>query len=151
VLIFPNSEWIKAISMKAHTTNYHNTLIAVAEDCPATQAEVPPMKGGEKSVASLQFELLIDQPYRHTSDDVMFHCYAVKQGLSAQELPAARETFFSKGQPCLRASSLTKRYGWVVHSDAEGRVALYGMETQESKDFTADPGIKVVRAMRSKR
>jgi hypothetical protein len=137
--------------MKVHTTNYQNTLIDVAEDCPVTRAEVPPLKGGDKSVANLQFELLIDQPYRYTSDDVVFHCYAAKQGLAAGALPAAREAFFLKGQPCLRASPLTKRYGWVVHSDGEGRVALYGMETKESENFMADPQTKVVKAMRSKR
>lgn len=137
--------------MKAHTTNYHNTLIQVAEDCPATQAEIPPIKAGEKSVANLQFDLLIDHPYQYTSDDVVFHCYAVKQELGTHELEAAREAFFSKGQPCLRASPLTKRYGWVVHSDAEGRVALYGMETKESEALAADGQTKVVRAMRSKR
>ena len=34
--------------MKQHTTNYHNTFIEIAEDCPATQSEVPPLKGKKK-------------------------------------------------------------------------------------------------------
>ncbi|MFO7540636.1 MAG: DUF6157 family protein [Chloroflexota bacterium] len=36
------------------TTNYFNTLIEIAEDCPATVGEIPPVRGGKKSVANLQ-------------------------------------------------------------------------------------------------
>ena len=38
---------IKIILMKIHTTNYFNTLICVAEDCPINQAEIPPIKKEE--------------------------------------------------------------------------------------------------------
>ncbi|MFX5614998.1 DUF6157 family protein, partial [Acinetobacter baumannii] len=31
--------------MKQHTTNYFDTLIEVAEDCPVAAAEVPASKG----------------------------------------------------------------------------------------------------------
>ena len=40
----------------------------------------------------------------------------------------ARKQFFSKGQPCFRASPLTKQLGWGVHCDKNGKVALYGIE-----------------------
>ena len=30
---------------KLHTTNYYDTFIAVAEDCPAVSGETPAMKG----------------------------------------------------------------------------------------------------------
>ena len=95
--------------MKVHTTNYFNTFIAVADDCPTGQAEEPPVKNDTKTVAALQFELIAKQPYQYTSDDVLFQVFAQKQDLSPSELDAARAQFFSKGQPCLRASPLTKR------------------------------------------
>jgi hypothetical protein len=34
---------------KQHTTNYTNTFIEVAEDCPAAMAEVPKSKGSVKN------------------------------------------------------------------------------------------------------
>lgn len=69
--------------------------------------------------------------------------------MTKSEYKQAREKFFSKGQPCFRASPLTKTYGFGVHSDKEGKVALYGMETEEYQNFLNDTKIKKVKAMRS--
>jgi len=138
--------------MKSHTTNYINTFIVVAEDCPAVAGEVPALKrDGTKSIANAQFEMLRESPYRFTSDDVLFKVYAVRNGVKEADLEQARSAFFSKGQACLRSSPLPKRYGWGIHHNEEGKVALYGMETDEYRQFVEQPGLKVVNAMRSKR
>lgn len=63
----------------------------------------------------------------------------------------AREEFFGKGQPCFRSSTLVKRYGWGVHSDATGRVALVAMESDEYRRLAADPALRHLRGMRSSR
>lgn len=133
------------------TTNYFDTLIEVAEDCPRASAEVPPVRGGQKSVANLQFELLAERPYELTSDDVIFAVYAIRKGIAAPDLEAARENFFAKGQPCLRASPLTKRYGWGVHSNDEGKIALVGVESEAYQRLVADPSVTKIKAMRSRR
>jgi hypothetical protein len=135
--------------MKVHTTNYYNTFITVADDTKATQGEIPPQKGDAKTLANLQFELIAEHPYQYTSDDVLFQCYAEKNKIGKKDLAAAREEFFSKGQPCLRASLLTKRYGYGVHADQDGKVALFGRETEEYKTFENDKRLKVIKAMRS--
>lgn len=137
--------------MKQHSTNYENTFIEIAEDCTASKGEIPPVKGDKKSLANLQFEMLRDKPYQYTSDDVFFSVFATRKDLITPELEAARQQFFSKGQPCFRASPLTKRYGWGVHSNAEGKVALYGMESEEYQDFLNNEAIVKVKAMRTKR
>lgn len=137
--------------MKIHTTNYTNTLIEIADDCPANTAEVPPINGDKKPVANLQFELLERNPYKFTSDDIMFSAFATRKELPKNEWNEKRTEFFSKGQPCFRASPLTKRYGFGVHSDADGKVAIYGAETEEYKRLVQDNSIKKVKAMRSKR
>lgn len=134
-----------------HTTNYYDTFIEVAEDCPVTAAEIPPQKGDSKTIASLQFDMLIDHPYHFTSDDVVFGVYAAKNYISKTDEAEEREKFFSKGQPCLRSSPLTKRYGWGIHSNAEGKVALYPLESAEYKIFASDKNLKHVKAMRSKK
>ena len=84
--------------MKTHTTNYENTFIAIADDSPATQAEVPPIKANAKTVANIQFEMLNKNPYKFTSDDVLFQVYAERNDLSESELEEARKMFFSKIQ-----------------------------------------------------
>lgn len=138
-----------------HTTNYVDTFITVAPDTSAT-AGTPPPEAAKPTVAALQFAMIAGSPYDHTSDDVIFTVHADRRGIPDEDRGAAREEFFSKGQPCLRASDLGKRYGWGVHSDAEGRVALYGMETPEYAALAAGtaPGggeVTVKQAMRSKR
>ncbi len=133
-----------------HTTNYYDTFIAVAPDCPVVSAEAPPSRG-TPSVAELQFAMIAEHPYRHTSDEVLFAVHARRADLADEELAEARQAFFSKGQPCLRSSPLPKRYGWGVHADAEGRVALVPLGSQEYLALAADPSVKQLLAMRSKR
>jgi hypothetical protein len=135
--------------MKIHTTNYQDTIIAIADDCPATAGEVPPTKGDKKSIAMMQFEILSKNPYKFTSDDVLFEVFAKKNDLTESELASAREQFFSKGQACFRASPLTKRYGWGVHSDTNGRIAMYDSASKEYEKLMNDSNIKTVKAMRS--
>ncbi len=133
-----------------HTTNYYDTFIAVADDCPITAAEIPPLKSNEKTIAGLQFDMMVQHPYKYNSDEVVFGVYATRKGITGNTaLSAEREAFFSKGQPCLRSSPLTKRYGWGVHSNAEGKVALYALESVEYKQFLQDETIKKVKGMRS--
>ena len=134
-----------------HTTNYQNTFIEIADDCPVEEGSIPPLKGTDKTIANLQFEMIIENPYKYTSDDVVFHCYAVKNKIPKSDYKEAREQFFSKGQPCLRASPLTKRYGFGVHHDKDGKIALYGSETPEYKKLKSDRSLKLVKAMRSSR
>ncbi|MBC3539285.1 DUF6157 family protein [Rufibacter sediminis] len=135
--------------MKTHSTNYTNTFIEVAPDCPTTSGEIPPTKGDAKTVAGMQFDLMSQNPYQYTSDEVFFQVHANRNNLTNTDYQEAREKFFSKGQPCFRASPLTKRYGWGVHSDQNGKIALYGCETPEYQKLVADPSLKVLKAMKS--
>lgn len=140
--------------MKQHTTNYTNTFIEVAEDSPAVNGEVPPSKAGSPgapTVAGLQFEILSRNPYKFTSDEVLFAVFAERNDIPESELEKARQEFFSKGQPCFRSSPLTKRYGWGIHSDSQGRIAMYGRGSTEYEQLLADKKLATVKAMRSKR
>jgi len=134
-----------------YTTNYHNAFIEAAEDCPAIIAEIPPQKGDYKTIANLHFDMIAHHPYRYTSDDVIFNAYAQKNYISKDELNTERKKFFSKGQPCLRTSPLAKRYGWGIHSNEAGKVALYAIESNEYKKLAKDRQLEHVKAMRSKR
>jgi hypothetical protein len=136
--------------MKIHTTNYFDTFIQVAEDCPVASGEVPPLKGEEKSIATIQFELISENPYQYTSDDILFQCFVLKKSLE-RDLKGARNQFFSKGQACLRSSPLTKRYGWGIHFNHEGKIALYGKDSDTYKQFSEDKRLKTTKAMRSKK
>lgn len=136
--------------MKQHTTNFINTFIEVAEDCPVSEAQIPPEKK-EKTLANLQYEQIVKNPYKYSSDDVIFDCYSFKNNISKSEKHETREKFFSKGQPCLRCSPLTKKYGFGIHHNDKGKVAIYPLESKEYQEFLHDHSIMKVKAMRSKR
>ncbi|MBL9006492.1 MAG: hypothetical protein JNJ46_19710 [Myxococcales bacterium] len=140
-----------------HSTNYQDTFIAVAPDCPATQGTIP-KEAATPSAARIAYRLIQAQPYGLTSDDVLFAVFAERQRLPPTDREAARAKFFARPQACLRASDLGKRYGWGIHSDASGKVALVGVETDAYRMLLGGrvPGhpeqkVTVKYAMRSRR
>lgn len=137
--------------MKVHTTNHPNIFIEIADDCPIKHGEIPPLKGDKLSVANMQFDIVSRNPYKYTSDDLLFQVYADRNNIPNSHRAKAREEFFSKGQPCFRTSPLTKRYGWGVHSNEEEKIAIYGCETPEYKKFSKDKQLTVVKAMKNSR
>ncbi|MDO6761728.1 DUF6157 family protein [Tamlana sp. 2_MG-2023] len=136
--------------MKVHTTNYFDTFIEVAEDTKADSGTKPPTKE-KKTIAEMQYELIVKNPYKYTSDDILFQVFTDRNDLTKAEYKQAREQLFSKGQACLRASSLPKRYGFGIHFDSNGKIAIYGMETPEYEKYTADKNLKKIKAIRSKK
>ena len=130
-----------------HTTNTPDTLVTPAEDCAAV-TKVPEREG---SVAAMQFAMLQGAPYARTSDEVLSGVAADRKGVGGAERDAFLAAWASKGQPCFRASPLTKTHGWAVHSDAEGRVALVDPNGPEFERLMADDAVTKVAAMRSRR
>lgn len=133
--------------MKIHSTNYINTFIEIAEGSKSDCGIKPPSKD-KKTVAEMQYDLIANNPYSYTSDDVLFQIFADRNDLKKSEYKDAREHFFSKGQPCFRVSPLAKRYGFGIHSNGEGKIALYGRETKEYQLFLLNDKIKKVKAMK---
>ncbi len=131
--------------------NEYDTFIQIAEDCPVSEAVIPKAKSESKTIPVIQYEMLSNHPYRYTQEDVLFEVFAERNHISETEREAAREKFFSKGQPCLRTSSFGKRYGWGIHHDAEGKVAIYAVESDEYLRFMNDNSITQCKAMRSKK
>lgn len=141
--------------------NYFETLIAVADDCTVTSSVVPSERGGKKTVAVLQYEMLAADPYHLTQEDVLFETWLRRQDVSGAAPDAdradLRDRFFAKEQPCLRSSPLPKKYGFGLRFDAEGRVALCPVESEEYRRLVGEstgesPGeLTVLKALRSRR
>lgn len=130
------------------TTNYINAFITVSDDCPVDHGTPPHKAGG---IAQLQHTLLSERPYSLTSDDLLFEVHARRHGIAEADRGWAREAFFAKSQACLRASPLVKQFGWGLHHDEQGRVALYGVETDDYLRLSSRLDLKVVPGMRSRR
>ena len=126
---------------------YVNTLITVAPDCTAAIATQPPLFRGKQTVAGLQHELLINAPCEYDQDALNFEVHCRRKGI--KDRAAEYPMFFAKEHPCLRASPLTKTYGWGAHYDADGRIGLIGVETAEYKRLEQE--LQTRPAMRSRR
>ena len=131
--------------------NNYDTLIEVADDCPATAAQVPQARGGKPTKAVVEYELLVNHPYEYTEEDVAFETYATLHDIPKAVWPRERKKFLSKGHPHLRVSALAKRYGWGIHNNAEGRIALIAVESPEYQQLLNDPRTTKMKAFRSKR
>ncbi|HET8838584.1 MAG TPA: DUF6157 family protein [Flavobacteriaceae bacterium] len=135
--------------------SYKNTFVKVAEDCPIAHSEIPPTRNEKIPIHVFQYELLMKYPYKLSHEELIFEIYLrqnkLPEDLSDAMADSIRDKLFSKGHPCMRASALTKRYGFGAHYDEEGKIALYPMESEEYQSFLNNPSVTKVAAMKKKR
>jgi hypothetical protein len=135
--------------------DYFNTFIAVSPDTSARIGTIPVERGGNKSIAVLEYELIAHQPYALTQAEVLFAVHAWQRNISAEELAARHDelwkAFFSKPISCMRTSPLAKTFGWGLHFDAQGKVALIARESARYEELANDPDLVQKRALRASR
>ncbi|MDQ0858983.1 DUF6157 family protein [Bacillus sp. V2I10] len=143
--------------MKNVDLNYYQTFIAVSLDSPASEGLVPPVRKGKVTKPSIEYELLAANPYIYTQTDLIYEVHIRHKAISEEEIEnradQIRNELFQKSQACLRASMLPKKYGWGLHFDEDGKIALYGVESPEYHQFleNKDGKMKVLNAMRNSR
>jgi len=132
-----------------------NQFIEIAPDCLVKEAIVPRDSGGRRTIAAIEYELLHGHPYLYTLAELKFATHFRHKAVPAADLAARaehlREEFFAKPYACMRASPLTRTYGWGSHYDEQGRIAIYPVESAEYRRLVNDPKIKKVFALRGKR
>jgi hypothetical protein len=135
--------------------NYYNTFIAVAPDTSVKVGTIPVERTGKKTIAILEYELVSAQPYTYTQEEVQFAVHVQRKAVPPAELRARQtelwDEFFSKPMACMRASPLPKSYGWGLHFNEEGKVALVAVESPEYKRLSSSGAIEQTRALRSRR
>ena len=135
--------------------NYYNSFIAIAPDSIATHGSIPPCRDGARSIPAIEYDLLSRQPHFYTQEELQFAVYLEREGISLSEAKAKHkqlwEQFFSKPRACLRGSSLPKKYGWGLHFDKDGKIALVAVDSSDYRKFSSSKDFKVMPALRSKR
>lgn len=119
------------------SVDYVDTFITVSPDSMMDGAAAPQRRGETPTVASATFELVAEHPYRWRSSDVIFTVWADRRDVPEAERERVRAEFYARPQACLRSSDLAKRYGWGIHSDHDGRVAIYAVGTPEYESLAA--------------
>lgn len=135
--------------------NYYDTFITVAPDCPAEASTIPPDKKAGKTKPGIEYELASSKPYGYTMEELMYEVHVRHKGITEEELSAGgtriRDEFYATPKACLRASMLPKKYGWGIHFNVEGKLALVPVESPEYRKFVEGAGetVKVLAAMRN--
>ena len=137
--------------------SYTNTFIEAADDCPEATGVVPPVHGDKPSVAVLEYELLSKHPYRYTHEELLFVVHVTRLGLTPADLKQRGKQIhaelFAKPHACMRASPLPKRYGWGIHHNDQGRIAIHSRGSPEYAALTTGKGKAptILKAMRNAR
>ncbi len=132
-----------------------NQFIEIAPDCELKRAIAPQKRSGKPTIATIEYDLLSSHPYRFNLEELKFEVEVRRKEIPEAELRVERQTlwdaFFSRPHACMRASPLTKKYGWGAHYDEQGRIAICPVESDEYQRFVHDRSIKKFYAMRNKR
>ncbi|HCH34356.1 MAG: hypothetical protein UY35_C0011G0021 [Candidatus Saccharibacteria bacterium GW2011_GWC2_48_9] len=118
-----------------------SSFIAVPPGCPALTTEAP-LSRNPRTIPQIEFEMLINDPYVYSSDDILYSANAERRGISWED-------YFATVQPDFRLSPLVKRYGWGVHTNSKGKIAIYPLGSAEYEEFIRDISIQQLRGNRS--
>ncbi|TDL85949.1 hypothetical protein E2R55_23415 [Vibrio vulnificus] len=131
--------------------SYKNTLITISEDSKVSSAKAPVIKNGKLTIAYIEHDLINNNPYKFTQEDVQFKTYLIKNQMEAENAAELREQFFSKSKACFRASPLVKNYGWGIHYNNQGKIAIYDVNSEMYNKLLRQDDITKLKGMRSKR
>src|SRR5687767_9625547 len=116
---------------------YKNTFIQIAPDSETTSGIIPESNRKDVPIHMIEYQLLSENPYQFDHEDLIFEVFLMRQGISDEDQAShgevIRAELFQKEHPCLRASALTKRYGWGAHYDENGKIALYAVDSAKYK------------------
>ncbi|MBD8136045.1 DUF6157 family protein [Peribacillus frigoritolerans] len=131
--------------------SYKNTLITISEDSKVSSAKVPVIRNEKPTIAYIEHDLINNNPYKFTQEDVQFKTYLIKNQMEAENAAELREQFFSKSKACFRASPLVKNYGWGIHYNNQGKIAIYDVNSEMYNQLLKQDDITKLKGMRSKR
>lgn len=137
--------------------SYKNTFILVSPDCPVAEGVVPVSDKERKPIHVIQYELLAGHPYKYDYEELLFETHIRHKQISEDELrergQEIRSELFAKKHACLRASALPKKYGWGIHYNEEGKIAVYPVESSEYIKFAAsgESSVQLLYGMRSRK
>ncbi|WP_222433376.1 DUF6157 family protein [Vibrio cyclitrophicus] len=93
-------------------------LILISQDTIATQSEIPPESD---AITCIVYEVLTENPYRFTEPELHCEVHYERRGMHHLKI----------GSYSIKRSNLLKKYGWGIHKDSDGRLALVASDTDK--------------------
>ena len=116
--------------------NRKNVLIEIAEDCGIKRGTIPETEKSSDTITMIQYDELSKNPYKYNEYEFQKQVHHIRR-----EKPELNIDKYD-----IRRSELCKKYGWGIHINEEGKVALVGAETDQYKALQVNPSIKKVSA-----
>jgi hypothetical protein len=115
----------------------YEALIVVAEDCRADRAIIP-LIGLKKSIARIRYEVLIENPYRYSENELFQEVHYVRR--NRRDLKISSYS--------IKRSKLCQNFGWGIHRNNDGKLALVAMDSDMYQYLKRN--IKTFRSFRKK-
>lgn len=115
-------------------------LIEVAADSSATRSEEPHDGGTAKTIARISYEVLTESPYKFSEREFYHEVHVVRR-----KRPDLRIKNYN-----IKRSPLVKNYGWGIHRNSDGKLALIARESNRYEDLFANPLVKKTKAYRNR-
>ena len=99
-------------------------LIEVAEDYQVKYAQEPP-NGNPKTIPRIEYELLIANPYKFTERELFYEVHVVHRNRPHLKIDSYN----------IKRSLLVQSFGWGLHRNSEGKLALVALECDRYKEL----------------
>jgi hypothetical protein len=116
--------------------NRRNALILVAEDCTAIKGTVPQPKD---KIAYIGYDELSKNPYKYTELEFYRQVHHIRRGKPELKIESYD----------IRRNALCKKYGWGIHINESGALALVGCKTNKYKELLKNVMIDKINAFRN--
>lgn len=131
--------------------NYYETFILIADDCPVCESKIPKSNRKKQTIAEIEYKLLNENPGHYTQDELQFEVHMKHKDIQEAKRDEERMRFLQKSRACMRASALTKLFGWGLYFDSDGKVELVPLESKRYQGLRERNDIKKLKAMKSKK
>jgi Family of unknown function (DUF6157)/T5orf172 domain len=112
------------ITRKHRPRMQQEELIEVAEDYPNKYAQEPP-NGTSKTISRIEYELLIANPYKFTERELFYKVHVVHRNRPDLKIDSYN----------IKRSLLVQSFGWGLHRNNEGKLALVAIESDRYKEL----------------
>lgn len=127
--ITPNEILTPSSTIITTSRNYRSLvqreeLIEVAEDYLEKYAQEPP-NGNTKTIPRIEYELLIASPYNFTERELFYEVHVVHRNRPHLKIDTYN----------IKRSLLVQSFGWGLHRNSEGKLALVALESDRYKEL----------------
>lgn len=133
-----NKKYSDRIKVIEKEPQIRNAFITISEDSDVDRSIIP---GPKRTIAKIKYEILIENPYKFTERQLFYEVHVVHRKRNDLKIDSYQ----------IKRSPLVQKFGWGIHADNEGRLALVAKESSIYSKLIANDNIKKIKAYKRKK